>query len=268
MQINNNQLSKFLGITRQGIGKAIKESRLVKSHENKIDLSDNVNVQFCISHGKALSDIDSFVLTISEKKSKKPVKKEKTLKPVKEKPVKIKKVFPVVEIEKPIITEPNVIQKIKPMDIPEPNDDDLTSGQFENITGLPARMMNMSLKNLVIKYGTRPEIEKYVKILNMLFQNAEKDNKIKEKRIELIEKDFCTARLFQYLEVLNNRLLDYADYIVDKIISMTLADKDTASIKGKTEMKKDMSIQIKESQSKILFELESLLSKHEKDNNE
>jgi hypothetical protein len=57
--------------------------------------------------------------------------------------------------------------------------------EFTDITGLPAKLMNMSLKDLVEKYGNISRVEKYAKTLHLLSCAQLKEIEIKIKRLEL-----------------------------------------------------------------------------------
>jgi len=140
------------------------------------------------------------------------------------------------------------------------------SGDFEKLSGLPATMMNMSLKELVMKYGGSMSLEKYTNILNKLFAAYEKDNKIQEHRLYLVEKDFVVSRLFSFLELLSNQLFDLPSSQVDNWIALSLTEKDQARIKIIDNFKIEVGRLIKDCKFSITKELENLKSKYEKKN--
>ena len=101
-----------------------------------------------------------------------------------------------------------------------------TNGLIQEMAGIPEHMLNLTIKELVLQYGSATEIEKYAKILQLLMTSNEKDIKIKERRQIVISKDFVKARLFSYIDQLMNKLLDYPDSAVDVIIAKVKSSND------------------------------------------
>jgi len=280
MILTGSQFAKFMGTSRQNIYKLVRNGKLTKDENNNYCMDNELNLQYCLKHSKTISEIKEFVLAVSEKKNKKDIvrpvpsivqeekiqKKEKVLETVGKEKIK-KNIISEKKKSKRAIPEPtNPGIEIIPEITNDENIEDMTGDQFENITGLPQKMMNMSLKNLIIRYGTQTMLEKYVKILNMLFQSAERDNKINERQNLLIPKEFTESKLFFYLEILNNRLLDYPENIIDKIISFTLSDKETARIKALTQMRIDIETFINDTKNKIDNEIKNIKDKYQKEN--
>jgi hypothetical protein len=69
--------------------------------------------------------------------------------------------------------------------------------------------------------------------------------------------------MFLYLEILGNRILDYPENAVDKIIAYTLSDKTTARLKSIELMRNDLSVFIEDTKSKITNEIERLIEKYQ-----
>ena len=96
----------------------------------------------------------------------------------------------------------------------------------------------------------------------------EKDQKIQERRLELIEKDFVISRLFSYLETLSSRLFDYTENIPVSIIALVKSDADNLEFKIKEQMRKDFSTLLQDTKENINRELENLKKKYEKGKND
>lgn len=62
--------------------------------------------------------------------------------------------------------------------------------------GVPAELLNLTLKELVMRYSGILPLEKYAKILKILVESAEKEQRIKERRLTLVDKDFVISRIF------------------------------------------------------------------------
>jgi hypothetical protein len=85
--------------------------------------------------------------------------------------------------------------------------------------GIPQELLGLPLRDLVIKYNGLYNLERHAKILRDLTMSSEKDQRIRERGLKLIEKDFVTSRLFQFLDVLMHQLLEYPDSAVDDLIA-------------------------------------------------
>jgi hypothetical protein len=101
--------------------------------------------------------------------------------------------------------------------------------------GIPEELLGLTIRELVTRYGNMANVEKYVHILRDLTSADEKDQRIKERRHELVEKDFIISRVFSFLDVLMNQLIDYPESIIDTIVakiqtSPTSARADTVII--------------------------------------
>jgi hypothetical protein len=89
--------------------------------------------------------------------------------------------------------------------------------------GLPQHLLGLTLRELVTKFKGLPGMQDYVKMLKDLSAADERDQKVRERRLQLIEKDFVIARLIQYLDTLMKQLLEYPESVVDGIIDLVQA---------------------------------------------
>jgi len=254
------QLAKILNLKRQAVYMAIRRGNLDLNSGGMIDTQNNKNQSWLISHGLSELSIQSAIATIRKKAESKP-----KIKPLSN---------PLPEIrqnikEKPIIIQPEQIEAIeKYIDNNKNNlsqsDQDIDSAKFEDVTGLPSRMMGLTLYELVKRYGGPMGLESYSKILQRLMGAMLQDQKIQTDRLKLIEKDFTISRIFIYLETLSNRLFDYCESAPIDFISLTQSGCETIEIEIKKKMRKDISLLLKESKESIKRELENLKNKYQK----
>jgi hypothetical protein len=100
--------------------------------------------------------------------------------------------------------------------------------EVSKITGLPEELLGLTIRELVMRYGSVANLEKYVRMLKDLTTADEKDQKIRERRLALVEKDFVISRVFAYLDVLMNQLLDYPESSTDLLIAKALSGHENA----------------------------------------
>jgi len=256
------QLAKILNLKRQAVYMAIRRNNIDLNSGGMIDTTNQKNQQWLVAHGISEQTIISALAQIQEnQKSKLKLKAPSNPIPkIREKSIDNPGA---VEPEK-IISIEKYIGNNKSSTIPiNPNNPEV---DFENITGLPARMMNMTIMELVTKYGGPMMLESWSKILQRLMGASLQDQKIQERRLELVEKDFIISRILQYLENQSIRLFDYAESAPIGFISTVQAGGENVEIEIKKKMRKDFSILIKESKESVTRELENLKKKYQKKN--
>ena len=134
---------------------------------------------------------------------------------------------------------------------------------FGTTEGLSEIMQTMTLKQLTTRYGGIPGVERFAKILQTLAVTSEKEQRIQERRQELIPKDFVTARLFGYVDQLMNKLLDWPEGAVDTIIAKVLSNQQECRGELVNYMKDNLSRCICDAKSHITSELTSLRGKYD-----
>jgi hypothetical protein len=77
----------------------------------------------------------------------------------------------------------------------------------------------MTIRELVIAHSGVQGIERYTKILRDLTATAEKEQRTKERGLNLIEKDFVTSRLFAFVDVVCKQIIEYPESAADAIIA-------------------------------------------------
>jgi hypothetical protein len=130
---------------------------------------------------------------------------------------------------------------------------------------LPKKLLSMTIRELVIKFKGLDGIERYVKMLRDLAAADEKDQKTQERRLQLVEKDFIIARVFQYLDVLMKQLLEYPEGAVDGIIALVQSEGAAARKDVSRIMEKGVTDIIKDAKAQIIKELSGLRAKYQDD---
>ena len=118
--------------------------------------------------------------------------------------------------------------------------DDGESRSFEELTGLPEKFANMSMRDVVFKYGNLKEIKNIADTLNTIMAAAHRDVKIQEARKELIPRDFVQSHLVRYVDLMNTQVLEYFDGVVDNEIALIMADSKSAKVELPAMHKKAM----------------------------
>ncbi|MDD5353061.1 MAG: hypothetical protein PHS93_07880 [Candidatus Omnitrophica bacterium] len=254
------QLAKILNLKRQAVYMAIRRGNIDLNSGGMIDTKNTKNQSWLISHGLSEISIQSALDAIHQTTKSNPKIKAQSnqLPEIREKTK-----------EKPITIQPQQIEAIEKyignnQTQSGPSDTNIDAAQFEDVTGLPERMMNLTLYELVKRYGGPMNLESWSKILQRLMGAMSQDQKIQERRLTLIEKDFVISRLLQYLETLSNRLFDYTESAPIDFISLVKAGGENIEIEIKKKMRKDFSISIKDTKEALTRELESLKKKYEK----
>lgn len=246
---------------------AVKRGIVIINSGKMIDTENKKNIAWLKSHGKSELDVNQYLAEIRKKSEKQKkiksisnplpkIRKKKAKKQIKIESQKIETIQSYIE------EKPEIIQEIKE------EKKDIDEIEFENITGLPAKMMKLNLKQLVIRYGGPLMLDSWSKILQRIMSANEKDQKIQERRLELIEKDFVISRVFSFLETLSSRLFDYTENIPISIIALVKSGVENMDFKIKEKMRKDFSILIRDAKENINRELENLKKKYEKGKDE
>lgn len=262
-EISQSVFAKIAGVKRQAVYMAVKRGIVIINSAKLIDTENKKNITWLRHHGKSELDVNQYLNEILEKEKKIKEKKirsnpiPKIREKIKKKQVQIKS-EKIEKIQKYIEPKPEIIMKN-----PEEKKD-FDEIDFESITGLPARMMKLNLKQLVMRYGGPMMLDSFSKILQRLMSANEKDQKIQERRLELIEKDFVISRLFLYLETLSNRLFDYTENIPIGIIALVNSGIDNMEFRIKEKMRKDFSNLIRDAKENVNRELENIKNKYAK----
>jgi hypothetical protein len=129
--------------------------------------------------------------------------------------------------------------------------------------GMPQKVLGMTIKELVVKYHGMEGLETYVKMLRDLTAADERDQRVQERRLQLVEKDFIVARLFQFLDTLMKQILEYPESTVDEIISLVQSEGGAARTDVSLKMQAGLTRIIKGAKDRVISELSGLKAKYQ-----
>jgi hypothetical protein len=129
--------------------------------------------------------------------------------------------------------------------------------------GLPQKMLGMTIRELVVKYRGMEGLETYVKMLRDLTSADEKDQRVQERRLQLVEKDFIVARVFQYMDSLMKQILEYPESAADEIISLALSEGVAARADVSRKMQAGLTRIIRSAKERVIEELAGLKTKYQ-----
>jgi hypothetical protein len=132
-------------------------------------------------------------------------------------------------------------------------------------TGVPEEMLGLTIRELINRYGNMANVEKYVRILKDLTAADEKDQRVRERRLALIEKDFVVSRVFSYLDVLMNQLIDYPESVIDTIIAKVQTAPTAARADAVLTLRNGMTGIIGNAKDVIVKEINGLKTKYQED---
>lgn len=126
-----------------------------------------------------------------------------------------------------------------------------------------AQLQNMTLGEIVRKFGSMDGIEKFVKLQKDLVTIEEKNQRLQEKRLQQLPRDFVIARLFGFQQQQAGRILDVPEAAADQIVAMVMADGDGSRMKVIEYMRDLLSRAIGGAKEHVINELSSLRAKYD-----
>jgi hypothetical protein len=129
--------------------------------------------------------------------------------------------------------------------------------------GLPQKLLGMTIRELIVKYRGMEGLEIYVKHLRDLMAADEKDQRVQERRQQLVEKDFIVARVFQFLDTLMKQILEYPKSAVDEIISLVQSEGGAARADISQKMQAGLTRIIKGAKERVVEEFAGLKAKYQ-----
>lgn len=139
----------------------------------------------------------------------------------------------------------------------------LVQAEAAESAGLAGDMMEMTISELIKKHGSTTGIKEYAKILQLMASTSEKEIRIRERRLLLIEKDFVKSQLFAYIDTLMNKLLDYPDGAASVIIAKIQSGGENARPEIVSYLRDGMARCISDAKTYIINQLESLKGKYD-----
>jgi hypothetical protein len=138
--------------------------------------------------------------------------------------------------------------------------------QLSQLAGVPMELLNLTMRELVLKYPGIDKIERYAKILKETTATAEKYQRMEERNLTLVSKDFVISRVFTFLDTLVKQALEYPEAAADRIISLVQAEGEGCRLPVIEAMREGLSRVVSGAKEQVITELKTLKSKYQKDN--
>ena len=124
-------------------------------------------------------------------------------------------------------------------------------------------MLKMTLGELIERHGDIDGIDRFVKIQKDLVTIEEKKQRLQERRLQQLPRDFTIARLFGYLQQQSARVLDVPEAAADQVRATVLADPEGSRQRVIEYLRGLLSRAIGGAKEHVLGELRSLRAKYE-----
>jgi len=228
MEVTQAEFARLSGVSRASISGKIKNKTLIINAAAMLDTENPVNAAYLSKHKQKQAEADAAdIIKTSGKKS-----------------------FP-----------GETFSGAGPP--AESRPDDFT---LMRAAGVPAReMLNMTLRDIVYKFPSIEKIERYSKILKDTTMSAEREQRIQERALTLIPKDFVVSRLFGFIEGLIKQLVEYPESAADRIIALASTENETTRIEVIETMTSGISQIINGAKETIIQELNGLKNKYQKE---
>ena len=133
--------------------------------------------------------------------------------------------------------------------------------------GVAGEMLNLTLRELIQQHGNMANVERYAKLVKDLTVADEKEQRIQERRLEQIPKDFVQASVFGFLESLMNKLLDMPERFAEQAVAFVQSDVDSARGKIKNLLSDDITAAITDSKNQIINGIENMKGRYSQEDN-
>lgn len=120
---------------------------------------------------------------------------------------------------------------------PDDFDDEI---EFENTSGMAKKYLNMKIGDLVRIRGGVQGLKEWVGILKALQTTTESEQRTRERRNELVEKDFIISNVKKYLDLFLSNAFDSIESQKKIITDMYKTDPETAEVKVEEMRKKNL----------------------------
>lgn len=135
-------------------------------------------------------------------------------------------------------------------------------------SGSAKDIMNCTMGELLRRFNSIDNIERFSKIIRDLSAAEEREQKLQERRLVQVPKDFVVQRVFGYMDQLMEQLLDVPEAVCDQVIAVSLADGQDKRESVMNILNDNLTRCISGAKSHIVNELTALRSKYDKQENE
>jgi hypothetical protein len=243
MKINAANLARLSKTSRAYISKITKQGKLPVIDGKYYDIEDQEINNFLVNHDITPDDINIFVLSLSEKKSKKITKPVKRLDVIPENDEVITEIKQPVEVDIKVLAE-NFLGK-------------------DNINNINLdALLNLKFKK-ILELGTRRKIRDIIDMSYKISQTKKIDTSTDQVRNTLIDIKLVDAKVFQYLDFLATQLLDYHASIIETEISKIKTNEETARFEIPKLHNENVTKLLKEAQKNIMANIKNLKREQE-----
>ena len=135
-------------------------------------------------------------------------------------------------------------------------------------SGSAKDIMNCTMGELLRRFNSIDNIERFSKIIRDLSAAEEREQKLQERRLIQVPKDFVVQRVFGYMDQLMEQLLDVPEAVCDQVIAVSLANGQDKRESVMNILNDNLTRCISGAKSHIVNELTALRSKYDKQENE
>lgn len=154
-------------------------------------------------------------------------------------------------------------QKMEIQAAAEKSANDLLENIQNNNQISAAELQGMTLGEIVRRFGNLEGIDRFVKLQKDLVTIEEKNQRLQEKRLQQLPRDFVIARLFGFQQQQASRVLDVPEAGADQIIAIVLANPEGCRQKIIEYMRDLLSRAIGGAKEHVINELSSLRAKYD-----
>lgn len=126
-------------------------------------------------------------------------------------------------------------------------------------------IQSMTFSEIIKNFGSMEGIDKFVKLQKDLVTIEEKDQRLQEKRLQQLPRDFVIARLFGFQQQQASRILDVPEAAADQLQAIVLANPSDSRQKIIDYLRDLLSRAIGGAKEHIINELQSLKAKYSDD---
>jgi hypothetical protein len=229
MEVKPAEFARMAGVSRPSISEKTKNKTLIVNAAGMLDTENPVNAAYIARHKQKRAEAEAADY----------IKSADTPGPA-----------------PPEVSPAKLLQSSQPPD----------DFQLSQRAGLPRELLNLTLRELVLKYPGIDKIERYARILKEITASAEKDQRMQERSLALIPKDFVISRVFVFLETLAKQALEYPDSIADKIIALACSGGENIRTVIIETMRDGIGRILTGSKDQVVSELKTLKSKYQNNN--
>ena len=223
MKLRPSKFAVQAGVTRQAIGQKIKNGTLVVDAAGFLDTDNPINSAYISEQGHKPKKAVILPFTASTRNA-------------------------AIETPENMATPPPIAET-----------------ELLAAAGVPAsELLNYTLRDLVTKYsGGIYNLEKHARTLQNLTTAADKEQRMAERAMRLIPKDFVAARVFPFLDTLIKKIMEYVETEADNIITKVLSDGTEAKGTLIEMMQDGLSRIVAGTKGQVTKELQSLKGRHD-----